>query len=258
MYNTGTLRHDLAAMNIDPKGILMVHISYKSVGEVQGRGDAVLDALSEYMRDGLLLLPAHTWANIKREEDSARIENPGRKGEFFDTSPVMDVRTTQTCVGVLPELFRSRPSVTRSLHPTHSVCGLGKDAEHFLQGDHLAETPCGPKTCYWRMYEQRAQILLVGVRFNRNTFIHCVEEMYDLPGRLSDFRHPLWVIDYGGEKRYTPQYRHCYPELSAPFTWENEMISAGAVTEVKFGDADCLLCDARAMADEMGNILTKC
>jgi aminoglycoside 3-N-acetyltransferase len=219
-------------MKADPKGILMVHVGYKSIGDVEGRGDAVLDALSEYQRDGILLFPGHTWANIKRDEN-----------------PVMDVRTTETCVGTLPELFRKRKGVHRSLHPTHSLCGLGRGAQGFLEGDHLAVTPCGPKTAYYRMYERGAQILLIGVRFNRNTFIHCVEEMMAWPGRLSEDIHPLYVVDYGGEKIYTPQYRHCYDSLSPLFSLEDEMIEAGAVTVGRFGDAECLLCDARLLAD---------
>jgi aminoglycoside 3-N-acetyltransferase len=238
MHTADSLKQDLSRMKISPENILLIHISYKAIGEVDGRADAVLDALSGYMHNGLLLLPAHTWANIKQDEN-----------------PVMDVRSTPVCVGALPELFRNRPNVCRSLHPTHSLCGLGQAARQFLYGDHLAQTPCGQKTAYRRLYEHNAQILLVGVGFNRNTFIHCVEEMYSVPGRLSEEQHKLWVIDYDGTKYFTPQYRHCYPELSALFSWENEMVSAGAVTRERFGDADCFLCDARKLANEMGKLL---
>jgi len=236
VHTIESLQNDLGRLGADPSGILMVHVSYKAIGETEGRGDAVLDSMAEYMASGLLLLPGHTWANINKD------------------NPIMDVRNTPTCVGVLPELFRKRPGVTRSLHPTHSLCGLGTSAVEFLTGDHLAETPCGFKTAYRRLYEQNAQILLIGVRFNRNTYIHGVEEWYDFPGRLSEKVEHLYVVNYDGTKHYTPQYRHDFkdPKWPLPHADEEAMIAAGAVRQGKFGDADCLLCDARKLSDKIG------
>lgn len=234
MHTTKTLVNDLSRMGIDPSGPLLVHVSYKAIGEVDGRGDAVLDALCEFMASGLLMLPGHTWDNIGEE------------------NPVMDARTTPVCVGVLPELFRNRPAVTRSLHPTHSLCGLGRDAANFLTGDHLADTPCGFLTAYRRLYEQNGQILLLGVRFDRNTFIHGVEEWYGVPGQVSEKLTPLYVKDFDGVTHFTPQHRHCYTEMSPCFYAEDEMIAAGAVKVTRFGDAECLLCDARKLSDRLG------
>ena len=47
-------------MNIDQNGTIIVHSSMKSIGEVEGGADTVLDAFSEYMKDGLLVFPTHT------------------------------------------------------------------------------------------------------------------------------------------------------------------------------------------------------
>jgi len=61
MHTKKDLLSDLTRIKIEPSGTLMVHISCKAVGEVEGRGDTILDALSEYISSGLLVLPAHTW-----------------------------------------------------------------------------------------------------------------------------------------------------------------------------------------------------
>ena len=64
MYTKTDLKENLKALGINPEGTLLVHSSYKSIGEVEGGPDTVLDSLSEYMADGLLVLPTHTWSYI--------------------------------------------------------------------------------------------------------------------------------------------------------------------------------------------------
>lgn len=61
-----SLLQDLDNLKIAPHGTLLVHSSMKSIGDVEGGPDTVLDALSEYMNDGLLVLPTHTWASKNR------------------------------------------------------------------------------------------------------------------------------------------------------------------------------------------------
>ena len=50
--------------------------------------------------------------------------------ELFDRAyyrqyPRFDVRRTPSQMGFVTALFRRRPNVVRSLHPTHSICALG-------------------------------------------------------------------------------------------------------------------------------------
>ncbi|MCL2425957.1 MAG: AAC(3) family N-acetyltransferase [Oscillospiraceae bacterium] len=158
MYTKQDLLANLATIGVDPRGTLKVHSSYKAVGEVDGRADTVLDALMEYMQDGLLVLPSHTWSNVG------------------STNPVMDILYTPSCVGVMTEMFRKREGVCRSLHPTHSVCAFGKDASSFVSGEDAMITPCGERGVYYKLWERNAQVLLIGVNFTRNTFIHGIEE----------------------------------------------------------------------------------
>ena len=78
------------------------------------------------------MLPTHTWSYINAD-------NP----KFYvDQSP--------SCVGILPELFRKRPGVVRSSHPTHSVAALGQDAKAFTNDDHRFDTPCARGSAWGR------------------------------------------------------------------------------------------------------------
>lgn len=217
----------LKALGIHPRGTLLVHSSMKSIGEVEGRADTVLDALSEYMKDGLLVLPTHTWATINRK-------NP----KFY-------VEDSPCCVGILPELFRKRPGVIRSWHPTHSVAALGKDAADFTSGEERWDTPCHRDSVWGKLLDRKAQIMLVGVDLRRNTYIHGIEEWCDIPGRLTDDHEPLVTVLGDGTEIPVPSRRHCGKNWSEHF-WkvDNVLREQGAMTVGTFGDATTRVCDA--------------
>ena len=241
MYTKQDLLSQLAAMNIDPAGTLMVHLSCKAIGEVQGRGDAILDALQEYMRPGLLVLPAHTWNNVD-----------------VRTNPVMDVLHTPSCVGVLTELFRKRPGVHRSLHPTHSLAAIGTDAEEFLSGEEHVQTPCGKGGAYDKLWARGAQILLLGVNFTRNTFLHGVEEWDGAQGTISPQRSDLYVVNHAGQRLHTPQYRHCSRLGSDTFVkLEPDALRQGILTIGSFGDASARLMQAAPLREMTAALLQK-
>lgn len=231
-----SLINQLASANMDQGGTLLVHSSMKSMGEVDGGADTVLDALSEYMRKGLLVLPTHTWSYI----------NADHPRFYVETSPV--------CVGILPELFRKREGVLRSYHPTHSVAALGEESAEFVAGAELCDTPCHRESPWGKLLDRQAMIMLVGVDLRRNTFIHGIEEWVDIPGRLADHHEELFVVLGDGTEIPVPSRRHQGLSWSEHF-WKVEQVleREGAIRRVKFGDADTMLCDTVQMTE----ILTK-
>mgnify|MGYP002237065835 CR=1 FL=1 len=99
---------------------------------------------------------------------------------------VFDVRRSPCCVGILPELFRQRPGVVRSLHPTHSMALTARGRLRIWKGSWTPTTPCTPGGCYDRLRAAHGKVLLLGVTHARNTFIHSVEEVLNVPNRLTD------------------------------------------------------------------------
>jgi len=241
MYSKQDLMDNLSAIGVDPKGTLKIHISCKAVGEVDGRGDTILDALMEYMAQGLLVLPSHTWGNVK-----------------LPHNPVMDVLHTPTCVGVLTEMFRKREGVVRSLHPTHSVAAYGKDAQAFVAGEEKLQTPCGEGGTCHKLWERNAQILLIGIPFTNNTFIHGIEEWDKAEGTISKEVSNLYVVNHQGQRLHTPQYRHCAPLGSSPFIKvEPQAIQEGILTLGRFGDATTRLAHAKPLREMVAKLLEK-
>ncbi|MCL2840345.1 MAG: AAC(3) family N-acetyltransferase [Defluviitaleaceae bacterium] len=229
MYTKSDLLQHLFELGINANGVLKVHISYKSIGEVDGRGDTVLDALVEYMGAGLLVLPSHTWDNVRA------------------ANPVMDVLHTPSCVGALTELFRKREGVYRSLHPTHSVAAIGIGAEDFVLGDECFDTPCAKNGSYYKLWERDAQVLLIGVNFSRNTIIHGFEEWENV-AVLEQEKSDYYVINHKGGRLYTPQYRHAAPLGSETFT---KLESPAMIQDILhmgcFGDATTRLMNAKPL-----------
>ena len=243
IYRKSDLQNDIKKMNIDSKGTLLIHSSMKAVGNVDGGADTVLDVWSEYMKDGLLIFPTHTWDRVGKD------------------NPVFDVKTDSSCVGILGNLFMKRPNVIRSLHPTHSVAVLGNDAESFVNDEEKIDTPCGRKGCWGKLYDRNATIIFLGCTLKSNTFIHGVEEWNAVPDRISEETETLKIIDYNGHEIINHMHRHrCTraEDISRNYDkLEPVFLALGAIKYGQFGDAQCVIGNAVKMADITSILLKK-
>lgn len=218
MHTKDSLIAQLSAMLPSDATVLM-HSSCKSLGQMENGGDTILDALTEYFSRGLVVLPTHTWATVN------------------DRQPVYDVLYTPVCIGLLPELFRKRPGVHRSWHPTHSVAAFGADAEEFVRGDENCPTPCARDSAWGRLYDRDAYVLLVGVELNRMTFFHGVEEWNGIPGRLKETPNRYVVIPPDGGRIVRDYYPHCGDSSQLYPKAETALLHAGAMRMEKLGGA---------------------
>ncbi|MBE6607416.1 MAG: AAC(3) family N-acetyltransferase [Ruminococcaceae bacterium] len=235
MTNYKTLLEQIEKSGIAPSDTVMIHSSLHALGEVDGRADGLIAAFREYLSDGLLLIPTHTWANVHKD------------------SPVFDVRTTLPCIGTLPTVAAFHKDAARSLHPTHSLAAFGKRAEEYIANESDSHTPTPPKGCWGRLYDEKAKILLIGVGHNRNTYIHSIDERVDIPNRLTAQEIPFVVVDKNGVSRSHPSRSHYTPgtpDVSANFVKFTELLAdAGATHISKIGLADTIVCDAAKLAE---------
>lgn len=243
MHTKESLLRDLTSLGIRRDGVLLVHSSMKAIGEVEGRADTVLDALMELMKDGLLILPTHTWDRVHSQ------------------SPVFDPQNTSSCVGILTELFRKRPGVVRSLHPTHSVAAYGKGAEAYIWGEENTRSP-GPRNgCWGRLYASHAQVLFLGCSLKRNTYLHSVEEWACIPDRLTEAAEPLAIRMENGTLLPCPQHRHSCSLTNDVSQRYNKMEpifqKRNAIAYGQVGDAPCILGEAVDMAQAVLDVLAQ-
>ncbi|UJF20044.1 AAC(3) family N-acetyltransferase [Vibrio sp. SS-MA-C1-2] len=233
MHTRTSLLTDLSRANIDPTRTLVVHSSMKSLGDVEGGADTVLDALIEYMQDGWLIFPTHSWHETS---------NPNN---------IFNPETEPSCVGILSELFRQRPNVLRSLHPTHSVAILGKDTEQFIANEEECTTPCPREGVWGKLYDIDAQILFIGCDLSKNTFIHSIEEWHYVPHRLTKFPTQFSLLHHG-ERHQVSMFSHQSPvgDISLKYRkLTDEFLEKKAAKSFQIADADCLLASAKKMAE---------
>lgn len=234
MHTKDTLLKQIKLMGIRPQDTLLIHSSMKAVGEVLGGADTVLDAFSEYLKAGLLILPTHTWRQINAEYN------------------VFDVANEPSCVGILTNLFRERPGVVRSWHPTHSVAALGADAEDFIAGEENMDSPCPREGCWGKLYDREAKILFLGANINRNTIIHGVEEWARIPNRVSSWHQDLMIKTPKGKLISRPMRRHesPIPDVSKNYgKLEAPLFARGYARRGIIGDAESILVSVVPMVD---------
>lgn len=245
-YTKQDIWEQLAAMNAPRNGIVLMHSSLRLVGNVEGGGAGLLDALIDYFtaEGGLFCVPTHTWANLKKEI-------------------LLDMTDPKTCLGAFPDLAAADGRGVRSENPTHSMVVFGDRAraEEFVQGE--LDVPSGtcPASCYGKLYRAGGHVLLVGVSHIRNTYLHCVEEMIGQQNRLSPEPREVRIKRASGEivtrcirthkTDFTKDVSLRFSKYEMPFRYH------GAITDGFLGNAPAQLCDAVKMKQTMELILQR-
>lgn len=243
MHTKADLIDQLIQMGIEPTDTVVIHTSMKAIGNVDGGVATLLDAFIDYLEDGLFIVPTHTWENVTKN------------------SPLFDVNKTKPCIGIVPTIAAFYPRGIRSLNPTHSVAAFGNRAKSYIAGELEFESPTHPQGCWGRLYDENAKILLIGVGQDRNTFLHAVDEINDMPERLTDEIIPFKVKLYDGRIVDRPMRQHYNPhsnDVSQFFTkFDDAFAHHNAVHIGQLGDAKVQVCNARKCADIFMDILNK-
>ena len=237
MHEKKQLFEELRRLGVQPGDAVLMHSSFRSLGGVEGGAAGLFDVLADAVGDGTLILPALSYYWVSAEQT------------------VFDLRDTPACpgIGYLPEYFRTQvPGVRRSLHPTHSCCMLGRDAEWLAAGHDLDDTPVGRHSPFAKLPALDGWILMLGCSPDRNTSMHGVEETAE-PDYLLDRAHPIrytlrdergeprdhWAIPHSFHRdgfRFEQRYGRILPLL------QGDELRRGRV-----GDADCVMMRARAV-----------
>src|SRR6266481_8254119 len=148
----------LERFGVPRDGVLVVHSAIAPLSRRGLRAEAIIEALIDYMRGGNLFMPTMTWRTVTPEQ------------------PHWDELGTPSHTGVLTEIFRTRYASGRSIHPTHSVAGLGPAAPLLLSRHHIDNTPVSANSPYGLMRDYEAYVLMIGVGLETVTAIHLPEE----------------------------------------------------------------------------------
>ncbi|MBQ8427506.1 MAG: AAC(3) family N-acetyltransferase [Clostridia bacterium] len=222
----------LTRFNIKSNDTVIVHSALRKVGKIEGGADGLIDAFMEYLNDGHLIIPTHTWAGI-----AERL--------------YYDVNSTPTCLGALSKVAVERTDGVRSLHPTHSIKVFGKKAKKLVKGEENCATPTAKNCLLSRLCKKNAYVLLLGVNQTSNTFLHAVEERLSVPDRITLDGLEITIKDYEGNTFKSPKFNGfgCknIPEDCSEFfeNYNKPLVELGAVKIDKLGDAEVRLCNTK-------------
>ena len=213
--------------------IVVAHSSLSSFGWVEGGEDAVIDALISVMGPtGTVCMPALSWGPYNTD-------NP---------PPPFDART-EPCrkVGSIPEKFRQRPGVLRSLHPTHSVTAIGGRAEELLKDHDLSPTPCGPDSPWGRIAKNGGYALMVGCGTHPCTMFHGPEEEGEPDVRCTSPVPCRFVTEEGERIRWLRFQQRYTGAVMNRRELEGVLEEAGLVRRARVGNSNLLLIDAKGL-----------
>ena len=236
LYKKEDFLLQLSAMGLPRGGVVLVHSSLRLVGNIEGGGEALLDALIEYCTadGGLLCVPTHTWGFLRRDI-------------------TLDMTARETCLGAFSSIALSDSRGIRSENPTHSMVVFGERASEFVRDELFVSSGTSPESCYGKIFREGGHILLVGVAHCRNTYLHCAEEMIGMPNRLSPEPRDVIVRLASGECVTRRVYTHrtdYTSDVSLRFTkYETPFRYHGAIRDGFIGNAPAQVCDARIMKD---------
>lgn len=245
MYNKEMIFKQLNDMKAPRNSVVHIHTSLKAVGEVEGRGEGFLDILIEYFTamGGILTIPTHTWENLNKNNQE----------------PTLDLSTSYTCIGKLTEIAAAHKDAVRTLHPTHSMAVFGEKerVRNFAVYDEGTNTSTSPDGCYGQLLRENGYILLIGVGHDRNTYLHSVEEMLDVPDRLTQNSREVFIKKKDGTLIRRELYSHTGGASCYYSKYEKAFRKHSCVTDGFIGNAPAQLCSCVKMKDVLEMIFLR-
>lgn len=233
-YDAGQLAQALRKLGISESDTLLVHSNFEPHSGFKGAPLDLVNAFAGFIGDkGNLLMVS--------------IPFRGSAYDYLALNKTFDVRKTLSMMGLVTEMFRRRAGTLRSLHPTHPVLALGKDAPWIVAGHEHSLYPCGPGTPFDKFRQLNGKILFFDVGFGAITFFHHVEHL--LQDQLAfpvyeDRVFEVNVVDVNGEKRVvrTQAYSKGFPRNADKL--EAEMLRQGKIRKGRVGNSRMLLVTA--------------
>jgi aminoglycoside N3'-acetyltransferase len=189
------LTADLRRLGVRADDTLMVHASLRAIGPVERRADGVVDALARAVGPaGTLLMTLGArddwgWVNDRPEADRAEL--------LRDAEPFDALRTpADPDIGVLAEVFRTRPGTVVSDHPEGRFGASGRLADH-LTADVPWDDYYGADSPLARLVAAGGRVLRLGADLDTLTLLHHAEYLAAVPEKRRVRRHRL-VAGTGG------------------------------------------------------------
>ena len=185
--NARKLVEAFRSVGVEEGATVCVHSALSRLGYIDGGPGTVVDALlSAVGEDGCIMMPSFSMG--------------GSMLSYVESGAIFDVRNTPSQVGAITEVFRRRPGVVRSLHPTNSVTALGKGAEELLRDHQASKTPFGFETPYGRLVDRDDTYVLM-LDTHVQSLLHHMQERVRFPNLFLEGEREVEYVDHEGVRR---------------------------------------------------------
>ena len=223
MTESELFKGQLIDLGLKPGDTVLVHASMKALGTSRTPEEVINDIQDVLGEEGTLLFPALTYENVTAEQ------------------PVFDSRTTEPCVGLLARTFWRMPGVERSVHPTHSVCALGRLAHTLTVGHAMDDTAVGPHSPFMLLPVYGGKLLFIGDVLHACTMMHGIEDIV-LPPYIRRV-NTRFTVD-GQEREYIGGDDYGW---GSEFQRIGEMLEEPDIRRGTLGEGPATLIDSRAL-----------
>lgn len=158
VFTKEQLRDSFLKMNVTSGQTVLVHSSYKSLGNIENGPQTIIDVLLELIgTQGTLLFPTFNFTS-------------------WTGTHYFDINHTPSEMGILTEIARHNLHFKRTKHPIYSFIVAGNKQDDFCNID--SENCYGFGSVFDLIYDNNALMLSLGLSFN-NTFslTHYVESI---------------------------------------------------------------------------------
>ena len=225
-YNAEDICAALENAGIESSETVMMHSSPITLGRFAGTNvaDEIISAIRGYLgENGTLVVPAFNFDFCQ--------------GTAFDR-----LKTPSKNMGVLSETVRLSTGAERSFHPMQSVAAIGKSAADICRRN--TPTAFSPQSCFDRLLELNAKLLMLGVNFNAASFFHFAEEKISVPYRyFKTFTGEYIDEDIREMREYQMYVRdlELNPQLDLRLL-ERKMEAGKKIKRAKLGMGEIIVC----------------
>lgn len=233
-YDGKRLQATLKRAGISEADTMMVHSNFKPDSGFAGTPLDLVNAMVELVgAKGNLLMVS--------------IPFRGAASDYLTANKPFHIKKTMSMMGLVTETFRRRNGTLRSLHPTHPVLALGKDAPWLVADHERCLFPCGPGSPFEKLRQCNGKILFFDVSFGAITFFHYVEDLLKdrLPFPLyQDDLFSVTAVDASGETRLIQTYAFNSQIPRQAVKLEAEMRRQGKLRTGRIGNSRFILVTA--------------
>ena len=224
------------ALDIDGKDVLL-HTSMAKIGKMQGGPKWFCECLFKKidMSKQTLLVSALPFR--------------GRFKDYLKSLQQFDVRTAPIAMGAINERIAIMPEARRSVHPTHSIVAIGKDADAYTKEHHLDETPFDIHSPYYKLFKKKGMVVMFGADLDNFTLVHVCEDLFGSDYPINIYDKTIFEIPcVNAEGKDLIVKTKCHNPIKGikrdlkPF--KKVLTEQGVMRSVPFGEAEISVVDA--------------